>query len=72
MDAEYWRTLATLPRLPELHIHFVILPAGDYDTWQEAVNAFLQDTPEIHFVGVGPGEKLEDLAYARVLVINAE
>jgi amino acid transporter len=65
-------TLTTLPEVDDVELHFVLLPQEVHVKWQDTVTEFLQDTPEIHFVAVGPGEALDDSSYARVLVINTD
>ena len=64
-------TLSTLPKIEEVKLRLVIIPMGEHATWQESVTDFLQRTPEVHFVAIGPGESLDDSSYARVIVINA-
>ena len=65
-------TLSTLPRIEEVKMRLLILPLEDQPSWQDSVKEFLQRTPEVHFVAIGPGETLEDSSYARVIVINAD
>lgn len=64
-------TLAALPKVEEVRMHFVILPPAEHETWQEAVNDFLAEVPEIHLVATGKGETLDE-RFARVLVLGVE
>ena len=64
-------TLATVPNIEEVQTHFVVIPLSNHKTWQDAVNTFLSEVPEIHFVATGPGEQL-DAQLAKVLVINTD
>ena len=64
-------TLSTMPQIEEVAMHFVIIPSGMHDSWQDAVNEFLAEAPEIHFVATGPGEELDE-RFAKVLVIDTD
>ncbi len=64
-------TLSTIPNIEEVRLHFVLIPTEQHSSWQDAVNVFLSEVPEIHFVAIGPGDQLE-ATFARVMVINTD
>jgi amino acid transporter len=64
-------TLSTVPQIEEVQLHVVMIPVGVHASWQDAVNEFLSEAPEIHFVATGPGELLE-ARFAKVLTIDTD